>query len=230
MSDKVIELPRALTAVQRKLVEDPELQQMVAEMAAHYGHRVKKRIEERDFFQAGMEGASRAARRFDPSAGASFKTYAWSDIRGAMCALIKAATRAARIVDRGAASYLEEVSDDAGPNDTPEQHQARLEDFSNGYVDHMFAAVASEGSKTVAAGAEEMTAERDTIGLVRAGMAALSDPQRSLIDLVYFEKGILKKAVGRPGFPNYIKVRRVYGEAVSVLRVFLAERGVTTAV
>ncbi len=133
MSDNVTELPRALSPAQRKLVEDPDLQLMVADLAAHYAHRVNRRIEERDFFQAGMEGASRAARRFNPSGGASFKTYAWSDIRGAMCALITAATRAARIVDRGATKYLEDVPDDAGPNDTPEHHAQRLKDFSNGF-------------------------------------------------------------------------------------------------
>lgn len=229
MSNNVVMLPRALTPAQRKLVEDLDLHASVWELAGHYANRVKDRIKAEEFFQAGMEAASRAARRFNPEAGASFKTYAWTDVRGGMCALIREATRAERTVDRGADKFLTEVPDDSTPEDTQADHVARLHDFSNGLVDHMFGAVAGDATKSAAAGAELMAAEHTTSALVREGLDRLPGPQRTLIDLVYFQDGILKDAVGQPGFPNYIKVRREYGAAVSTLRVFLREHGVHSA-
>lgn len=220
---------RPLTAEQQKLVADPEFRMSVAELAAYYARRVRQKIHKDDFFQAGIEGAGKAARRYDSARGATFKTYAWSDVRGAMAALVAQATKGQHVADRGAEKFLGDAVDDVMDEDTDEDHRRRLETFSNGLVDHMHGAVHSEASRTAASGAESMLVERGTMRLLEQALDTLSAPARELIDLVWFEDGYLKDAVGRPGFPNYIKVRRVYEKAVEALRAFLLEHQITTA-
>lgn len=222
---------------QRKLLDDADLRMAVAELAGHYERRVGGKISQNDFFQSGMEGACKAAARYDPARGASFKTYAWGDIRGAMVRQIEQATRAQGIqprptkatkaADRGADKLLRDFEDDALPEDSDEQHVARLRDFSDGLLDHMSGAVVSESFKASAMeGPGDLATEHQMIVLLRKGLELLSALQRWLIDFVWFEDRQLKEAVGKPGFPNYMKVRRVYADARAILRAFLAAHGV----
>ncbi|MDX1498772.1 MAG: RNA polymerase sigma factor FliA [Woeseiaceae bacterium] len=72
-------------------LESPSTEELVAEhvelvkrIAQHLAARLPASVEIDDLMQAGMVGLLEAANNFDPSRGASFKTYAGIRIRGAM--------------------------------------------------------------------------------------------------------------------------------------------------
>ncbi len=57
---------------------------LVGRLAHQFARRIPRHIEVNDLIQAGMVGLLEAIQRFAPRDGASFETYAWFRIRGAM--------------------------------------------------------------------------------------------------------------------------------------------------
>lgn len=229
MSDgTVVPFRRALRPEERALLDDPDFRMAVAELAGHYVGRVRGAVGYDDFFQAGMEGASIAALRFNPEKG-SFKTYAWYDVRGGMTRLIGEGVAAQRVLDEGARGFLAEVRDDALPEDEPEVHQLRLADFSEGLFASIALRIYSEYSRAAATmGAARAEAEeRLLIEAIHEVLTGLSEVQRTVLERVDMGGEPLKALVGQPGFPSYITARRIHARAKAAFRDALAERGFT---
>mgnify|MGYP002760850630 FL=1 len=75
---------------------------LVRRIAHHVSMRLPQTVELEDVIQAGLIGLIEAARKFDPSHGASFETYAGIRIRGAMIDQVRPCDWAPRSLHRKA--------------------------------------------------------------------------------------------------------------------------------
>jgi RNA polymerase sigma factor for flagellar operon FliA len=74
---------------------------LVRFIARQFAHRIPDHVEVNDLVQAGMVGLLEAAQRFAPGHGASFETYAWIRIRGAIVDFIRKTDWSTRSLRRG---------------------------------------------------------------------------------------------------------------------------------
>jgi RNA polymerase sigma factor for flagellar operon FliA len=86
-----------------------EYEALVKRIAYHLMSRLPASVQADDLIQAGMIGLIEASRKFDPSQGASFETYAGIRIRGSMLDEIRRTDWTPRSVHRKAREVAEAV-------------------------------------------------------------------------------------------------------------------------
>jgi RNA polymerase sigma factor for flagellar operon FliA len=74
---------------------------LVGRLAHQFARRIPCHVEVNDLIQAGMVGLLEATQRFAPRHGASFETYAWFRIRGAMVDSVRKTDWSTRSLRRG---------------------------------------------------------------------------------------------------------------------------------
>ncbi len=84
--------------------------ELVRRIASHLKARMPSSVQLDDLIQAGMVGLIEASRKYDPSRGASFETYAGIRIKGAMVDELRRGDWAPRSVHRSARQIAEAIN------------------------------------------------------------------------------------------------------------------------
>lgn len=186
---------------------------LVEIVARQVGRTVGRAATLDDLRSFGREGLLHAARSFDPSRGVPFRRWANVRIKGAMIDGVRAwgdlprrlyaKLRGMEAGDRMLEAYDEE--DSASPAATPEAADARLTSYLAGIataiaVGTMVAAprdnVSPEGRDVTP---EDLLAEAEMLARVKAVVAQLPDPERTIVERHYFGGEQLDEAAASLG-------------------------------
>ena len=191
-----------------------------------------------DLVAYGSRGLIEAASRFDPSQGASFQTFAYYRIRGAMLDGVRTMGWYSRgdyaryCAEQRATEYLRtEAERDAGRT-ADEPSPAPTTEGALADVAAILANVASIHLTSLEAAAEiedeklpppdEDLARLQEQGRVRAAVAKLPDKERRLMELYYFGQKTLLEAGEELGLSKSWACR-LHARAVTLLREALAK-------
>jgi RNA polymerase sigma factor for flagellar operon FliA len=112
MVERTVDRYKSLAASQRRQSEADLVRSyapLVKRIALHLSHRLPPTVELDDLLQAGTLGLLEAARKFNPSEGASFETFAGIRIRGAMIDEVRPMDWTPRSVHRKSREFSEAV-------------------------------------------------------------------------------------------------------------------------
>ncbi len=146
-----------------------------------------------DLVAFGHQGLVQAARRYDPERGAAFSTFAYYRIRGAMFDGLRkmglrgpAARRAA--FERRADEVLEQLSSEPSPPTAVAAAERLAETVADLAVAYVVSSKAIDEAPDTETPDPEAAVERsEALAAVTEGLAALPEPERRLIDLMYFQ-------------------------------------------
>lgn len=195
-----------------------------------------------DLESCGMLGLLEALDRYDPSHGVRFETFAWYRIRGAILDYLRSLDPASR-ADRQRARELERAHErlvtSLGREPTREELAAEvgcspqeiLADLErlHGYVVASFEDLvrrATERGEPAAsdAGPEEATEQRELLEALRQGLGALSERERLVVGLYYYEDLTLAE-IGEILDLTESRVCQIHAQALLRLRTYLVQRG-----
>lgn len=228
----------ALRTVTRPRPSPDELVQLhsplVKRIAYHLLAGLPASVQADDLIQAGLIGLLEAARRFDPSQGASFETYAGIRIRGSMLDEIRRYDWVPRSVHRKARAIAEALRDieqregrDAEDREVAERLGMSLEEYHQARQDATVGRVCSldgedgeQYSDTLSddrAGPEEQLAEKDLKREVASRIGTLPERERLVLSLYYYEKPNLKE-IGEALGVSESRVCQLHNQALMRLR------------
>ena len=202
--------------------------------------RVARYVELDELIALGNAGLTEAAGRYDPAQGASFATFAWYRVNGAIIDGLRRMTSLPRrtwaklVALRAAGEYLENRGErDAGA--TQRGAPARTMEDSLRAIKDAIAAIQTvyltsldelrdEGHEMSAPAAEpaEERLDRDRLAArLRAALAALPERERALVTKHYYEGKNLLEAGAELGISRSW-ASRLHAQAVDRLRAVLA--------
>lgn len=202
---------------------------LVQGLAAQLRKGVGRGVEFEDLVSYGAKGLLEAAERFDPRHGASFSTFAYYRVRGAMMDGIRSMGWYSRSdyaryrAEERVNAYLQAESDrvpegtlaDEDPTDLLAGLAQVLDAVASVHI------VSIEAAARVAAdaepGAEASLMQNQSDGHVRAAVAALPEKERQLMELYYFQDKTLEEAGGQLGLSKSWACR-LHARAVNQLR------------
>jgi RNA polymerase sigma factor for flagellar operon FliA len=207
---------------------------LVKRIAYHLLASLPACVQADDLIQAGLIGLLEAARRFDPSQGASFETYAGIRIRGSMLDEIRRYDWVPRSVHRKARAIAEALRDveqregrDAEDKEVAERLGMSLEEYHRALQEatagRVFSLDAEDGeqySDTLSddrAGPEEQLVEKDMKREVASRIGTLPERERLVLSLYYYEKPNLKE-IGEVLGVSESRVCQLHNQALIRLR------------
>jgi RNA polymerase sigma factor for flagellar operon FliA len=200
------------------------------------------RVQLNDLVAYGELGLIEAADRYDPLRGASFTTFAYYRIRGAiydglreMGFLTRGAARQQRFA-AAADDLLQSTFDDgaaaraAGVEPTIEDDIAAAQALIDALIPPFILSLDSEAVPEVAdpnAFSAEQVERRELIRIVREVLAGLPEDERRLIDRIYFKHQSMTDLAAELGISKGW-VSRLHARTIRRLHDGLVERGVLT--
>jgi RNA polymerase sigma factor for flagellar operon FliA len=209
----------------------------VRAIAARIKEHLPRDIEFDDLVAYGTQGLIEAAERFDGKHGASFTTYAYYRVRGAifdglrrMGWLPRGEWARARVEER-AAAYLGNLAErDAGPYDdsgrTVEDDVRELAAALGGVAAIFIASLTRQDEEQMLDPAplpQERIERGEVERTVRDVIARLPDKERRLIELYYFEDKTLEEAGAALGLSKSW-TSRLHARAIDQLQAGLSAR------
>ena len=218
-----------LTPAQKALVRSAEAEQLVAWAARVYGGRFPE-AERDEIVALAREALVLAARRYDPSRGASFATFASYRVRGHLTRELCAAHhRKAPIEALLAESERRRVV--AGPNDdlaaaaqTPEQARQASKAWTDARCWEL--AIAAMLHPVATPTPEELAGWRQARAALAEGRAALPAEQALILRRRFDEGATMRSIAGELG-KSTDTVHRQMEQALTALRWHLEGEGVT---
>jgi RNA polymerase sigma factor for flagellar operon FliA len=207
---------------------------LVKRIAYHLLAGLPASVQADDLIQAGLIGLLEAARRFDPSQGASFETYAGIRIRGSMLDEIRRYDWVPRSVHRKARAIAKALRDieqcegrDAEDKEVAHRLGMSLEDYHQALQDTTAGRLCSldgedgeQYSDVLSddrAGPEEQMEEQDMKREVASRIGTLPERERLVLSLYYFEKPNLKE-IGEVLGVSESRVCQIHNQALTRLR------------
>ena len=216
-----------LTPAQKALVRSEQAEQLVAWISRVYGRRFPE-AEPGDIAALAREALVLAARRYDPSRGASFATFASHRVRGHLTRqLCSAHYRKAPIevllaeAERQRAAPPE-GTDRAAASQTAEQARQAAQAWTDARCWEL--AIAAMLHPAVAPTPEELTGWRQARAALEEARAALPEKQ-ALILRRRFDEGATMRAIAIELACSTDTVRRQMGQALTTLRWRLEGQG-----
>lgn len=214
-------------AAKEKLVE--QHMTLVQGLAAQLRKGIARGVEYEDLVSYGAKGLLEAAERFDPRHGASFSTFAYYRVRGAMMDGVRTmgwysrADYARYRAEERVNAYLQAESDRV-PESALAGEDATdllaglaqvLDAVASVHIVSMEAAsrVIDDGE----APPDELLGQRQADEQVRAAVAALPEKERQLMELYYFQDKTLEEAGSSLGLSKSWACR-LHARAVNQLR------------
>lgn len=209
---------------------------LVQGVAAQLRKGVAKGVDYDDLVAYGTKGLLEAAQRFDPRHGASFSTFAYYRVKGAMMDGIRTmgwysrADYARYCAEERVNAYLQAESDRTpegplGGEDTEEVLAGLAQVLDAVASVHI---VSIEAAAAVADDAEDapedQVARRQADAHVHAAVAALPEKERQLMQMYYFEDKTLEEAGAVLGLSKSWACR-LHARAVNLLRKSLVKGG-----
>lgn len=212
--------------------------------AAHLVYpRVRAHVAFEDVVSLAKTGLAEAAQRYDPDMGASFSTFAWYRVYGAVIDGLRRAASLPRrewarlVALRGAADYLEQRNErERGARDAPEQTSAEalavIRDALNAIkVIYMTSLETLREATEFDPPAPDPTAEEridsERMGRrLRIALRRLPDKERDLMTKHYFEGKNLDEAGTELGISKSW-ASRLHARAVEKLRAVVDEEDTT---
>jgi RNA polymerase sigma factor for flagellar operon FliA len=211
--------------------------ELVRKAAGMIHKRVGQYVELEELVSLGNEGLTEAAQRYDASRGATFSTFAWYRVQGAMIDGLRRTTNLPRRVWakltalRAAGEYLEHRSErDAGAAKTgapPPDSLARIKDAMSAIrtmytlsLDGLVEAGAEFDSGVPAV--EEHVETHRVRSKIAQALATLPDKERALMTKHYYEGKNLVEASSELGISKSW-ASRLHAQAVERLRAMLED-------
>jgi RNA polymerase sigma factor for flagellar operon FliA len=165
---------------------------LVRSIAGKLVRRVSTSVELEDLIAFGREGLVRAAERYDPERGVAFSTFAYYRVRGAIFdGLRRMGPRPLaprQLFEEHADAYLEQLGGEPAPPTAAAAADRLAGAISDLAVAWAIRADAEEASCDHSIPDPETVAERkEQLSVVQKGMARLPEPERQLLELMYFE-------------------------------------------
>ena len=212
---------------------------LVNAIAAKLKRTLGRAIDSEDLVAYGSKGLVEAAERFDPRQGASFSTFAYYRIRGAMLDGLRTMGWYSRgdyaryRAEERANEYLQNLADRSaagtGAEGAPGKRDAAR---TLGEIGELLGGVAAVHITSIEAAAtvvddrlpppDEDVTHRETQERVRRAITRLPDRERRLIELYYFADKNLEAAGAELGLSRSW-VCRLHARAVGMLRAALEE-------
>ena len=186
----------------------------VRNIAGKIKKTVAKEIEFDDLCEYGMIGLVEAANRYDPEAGANFMTFAYYRIRGAiydglrgMGWMSRSEYARARFEER-ANEYLAEVAEahERGEDAPENPFEAAVQDLASAvqglaavYITTLEGAEGLQLEDEKTPSAEDSLGLEQARGLVRDTVEKLSDQERQLLEMYYYQEMSLQEVGERLG-------------------------------
>jgi RNA polymerase sigma factor for flagellar operon FliA len=210
----------------------------VRALAAKLREGLPPQVEYEDLVSYGMQGLLEAAQRFDGRHGASFTTFAYYRIRGAiydgmrgMGFMPRVELQRQRLEER-AAAYLSHLADREYGAEEPSSRAVDLEEEVRylaealGDVAAIFLASLDSGEGLPAALQPTQHLERRERGrALKAAVSTLPEKERRLLELYYYEDLSLEEAGEKLGLSKSW-ASRVHARAITLLRKALEHRDV----
>jgi len=204
--------------------------------------RVREHVEMDELIALGNAGLAEAAGRFDPTLGASFATFAWYRVQGAMLDGVRKMTTLPRrtwaklVALRGAAEYLENQGErDAGAaqrgapaRSTVETLHALKQAISAIQTVYMTSLeqLADKGTEigSDSASADQRLDRARLAERLRVALASLPERERELLTKHYFEDKNLLEAGAELG-RSKTWASRLHAQAIDRLRAAMEPAG-----
>jgi len=228
--------------------QDPNYDQLIEQYAVlvkRIGHHLKGRlpssVQVDDLIQSGMIGLMEAARKYEPSKGASFETYAGIRIRGAMLDEIRKGDWAPRSVHRNSRRIAEAIRFVEGQTgcDAKDSEVAQALDMSLEQYHHQL----QDGMGSRLFSFEELLAQQGERegGITGGGDSPLGDlqsahfrqhlaraiatlPEREqLVLALYYDEELNLKEIGAVLEVSESRVSQIHSQAAHRLRARLSE-------
>lgn len=215
---------------------------LVKRIALHLMARLPASVQLEDLMQAGMIGLLEAARKYEPSRGASFETYAGIRIRGTIVDEIRKGDWVPRSVHRNArriAEAIKQIEDREGRDARDaevagelgislDEYHASLSDASCGRLFSLDELVESNGDVHVVdldAGDGNPFEGLQGDAFRRSLAAAIDDlPEREKIVLaLYYQEELNLKEIGAVLGVSESRVSQIHSQAAMRLRARLAD-------
>jgi RNA polymerase sigma factor FliA len=233
--------PHLYRQVQRESATDAVSRhaELVRRIAHHLAARLPPSVEVDDLIQAGMLGLMEALKQFDPTAGASFETYASIRIRGAMIdeirrgdwvprsvhRRVREAAEAVRQIEQrhGRAAAAAEVAAALGV--TLDEYSKLMEGAARGQVLSLEDNLSDSGESRIAGDVAPPQAGLESAEFQAAVAEAISGlPERERLVLsLYYEQELNLREIGAVLGVTESRVCQVHGQAMVRLRARLAE-------
>lgn len=213
--------------------------ELVRRIAHHLAARLPPSVDVDDLIQAGMLGLIEAEKQFNPSAGASFETYASIRIRGAMIDEIRRGDWIPRSVHRRireAAEATRQVEQREGraahPGEVAKLLDLSLDDYlhllegaARGQVLSLEQHTESHGEARIGCSTAAPLRDLESTEFQLALTAAISNlPERErLILSLYYEQELNLREIGSVLGITESRVCQVHGQAMVRLRARLSD-------
>lgn len=186
---------------------------LARQLWVRFSRRVMRTVTRDDLRSFGQEGLLLAARSYDETVGVSFRRWANVRVKGAMIdgvrrwgALPRGLYSELRAMEAGDELLeLYDQEDSANPARTSEAADERLTEFLSGMATAMVVGMAvgvpreSVNDAGEALTPEDRFAQAELIARVKAIVAQLEDPDRTLIERRYFDDQTLEEASASVG-------------------------------
>ena len=218
---------------------------LVKHIVRRFSMHLPRHVDRDDLESVGVEGLMEAASRFDPTRGASFKTFAYEHIRGAILGdlrkrdiVTRSMRKRIRELERteaeisgrlGRAPFVGEIACELGiSEDEVEEIQLARHTHSVLSLDH---SGPEGGAPSLAAGLvasrtrrpEDIAARREEGRRLADAIAALPEIEQKVI-VLYYSKGLLQRQIGEVLGVTESRVCQIHARAVKRLECSLRER------
>ncbi len=209
------------------------VQRLAASLPAH--------VPREDLESYGVMGLLEALQRYDPSQGVRFETFAWHRIRGAILDHLRSldlAVRSDRQIARRIERAHEHLTSRLGREPSREELAAEVglePDVLDAELARLHALVVTSFEELVSRGAagepasdqedpEEAAERREMLDALRRGLARLSERERLVLGLYYYE-GLTLAEIGAILDLTESRICQIQAAALLRLRTFLVQEG-----
>lgn len=207
-------------------------QDYVRSLARGIARKLPRHVDFEELVSLGQVGLISAARQYEPGRGVAFATFAYYRIRGAIFDGLRQLTGLPPSVRRqvarlgGENEVAETTAETSEASDDPE-FLAKQFETAIGRLGAVFLLSSGSGEDegalepTDERSAADEAEDRESAALVRKALERLSDDQRELIRMLYFEQRSMTE-VAQLLKKNKSTISRRHAEAIDVLRGMLS--------
>jgi RNA polymerase sigma factor for flagellar operon FliA len=209
-------------------------QDYVRSLARGIARKLPRHVDFEELVSLGQVGLISAARQYEPGRGVAFATFAYYRIRGAIFDGLRQLTGLPPSVRRqvarlgGENEVAETTAETSEASDDPE-FLAKQFETAIGRLGAVFLLSSASGGDEEGAGLEpaddrsaaDEAEARESAALLRKALERLSDDQRELIRMLYFEQRSMTD-VAQSLKKNKSTISRRHAEAIDVLRAMLS--------